>query len=113
MTAQIKAYLSYIEEYAATEHSREDNIAERKKLLNRIELYQHERLIHLMVTLAFALLFLISLGIFLTAGGVGVLILTALLLILLIPYIQHYYFLENSVQKLYTYYYNLELYIDD
>ena len=30
--------------------------------------------------------------------------LTVLLLILLIPYIRHYYILENGVQKLYTYY---------
>lgn len=113
MTVQIKVYLRYIEEFMAAEHTCEEKINERKRLLTRIQLYQHERLIHLLVTLAFALLFLISLGIYLTAGGVGVLILTALLLILLVPYIQHYYFLENSVQKLYTIYYKLEHYGDE
>ncbi len=112
MTSQIKEYLHYIEEYMSAEHSSEDKASERKKLLIRIELYQHERLIHLLVTLAFALLFLISLGIYLTVGGIGLLMLTALLLILLVPYIQHYYFLENSVQKLYTFYYDLESYSD-
>jgi hypothetical protein len=30
--------------------------------------------------------------------------LAVLLLILLVPYIKHYYFLENSVQTLYKYY---------
>lgn len=112
MTAQIKEYLRYIAEYMASEHTKDENADECRKLLKRIELYQHERLIHLLVTLAFAIMFLISLGIYLTAAGTGLLLLTLLLLILLVPYIQHYYFLENSVQKLYTYYYKLENYYD-
>ncbi len=108
MTKQIKEYLAYICAFMDKEHSPEEYRAERELLLKRIALYQHERLIHLLVTLAFALLFMISLAIFLMIGGIGTAVLTVLLLALLIPYIKHYYFLENSVQKLYTFYYKIE-----
>jgi hypothetical protein len=70
----------------------------------KISFFQHERLIHLMVTLAFAafLLFeIFSLFIlpssFLYAGILLVLIFFGLT----IGYIMHYYFLENSVQQMY------------
>lgn len=70
----------------------------------KISYFQHERLIHLMVTLAFAafLLFeIFSLFIlpssFLYAGIMLVLIFFGLT----IGYIMHYYFLENSVQQMY------------
>ena len=70
----------------------------------KIAYFQHERLIHLMVTLSFAafLLFeIFSLFIlpssFIYAGILLVLIFFGLT----IGYIMHYYFLENSVQKMY------------
>ena len=70
----------------------------------KIAYFQHERLIHLMVTLAFAsfLLFeIFSLFIlpssFLYAGILLVLIFFGLT----VGYIMHYYFLENSVQQMY------------
>lgn len=70
----------------------------------KIAYFQHERLIHLMVTLAFAafLLFeIFSLFIlpvdFLIAGVLLVLIFFGLT----VGYVMHYYFLENSVQKMY------------
>ncbi len=111
MTKQIKEYLAYIAKFFESEHKAEEYAAERVLLLQRIELYQHERLIHLLVTLAFALLFMISLAVTLFKGMAGLFILTVLLLALLVPYIKHYYFLENSVQKLYTYYYKIEKYL--
>lgn len=108
MTKQIKAYLAYLEDFMQKEHSPEEYAAERSKMLTRISFYQHERLIHLLVTLAFAVFFLLALFMFLAVGGAGLLILTVLFLILLIPYINHYYFLENSVQKIYLMYYKIE-----
>ncbi len=75
-----------------------------KEVLVQIQFMQHERLIHFLVTMLFALLFLISLGILLFLPSLGMLLLTLLLLALLIPYIAHYYFLENTVQKMYLYY---------
>ena len=108
MTKQIKEYISYIENFLAANHTDEENAAERELLLRRIGFYQHERIVHLLVTLAFAVFFLLALMMFLLKGGVGLLVLTALFMAMLIPYIKHYYFLENSVQKLYIYYYRIE-----
>ncbi|MBE7070095.1 MAG: hypothetical protein E7386_06305 [Ruminococcaceae bacterium] len=70
----------------------------------KIAYFQHERLIHLMVTLSFALFLLLSVGAiflfppeFIYCG----LLLTAIFFGLTIGYVMHYYFLENSVQKMY------------
>ncbi len=70
----------------------------------KISYYQHERLIHLMVTLAFATWLLFEIyclfvlpSEFLIAGTLLVLIFFGLT----VGYVMHYYFLENSVQKMY------------
>ncbi len=70
----------------------------------KISYYQHERLIHLLVTLAFATWLLFEIYClfvlpteFLIAGILLVLILFGLT----VGYVMHYYFLENSVQKMY------------
>ncbi len=72
--------------------------------LQKIEFMQHERLIHFLVTMLFALGLFLLMGTFLVAETVLLLPLLFLILILLIPYILHYYFLENSVQKMYRIY---------
>ena len=101
MTKQIKAYLAILEQFFSIEHENEELLKMRAELLQRIAFYQHERLVHLLVTLFFAVFFLISLALMLTIGGWGPITLTILFLGLLVPYIKHYYFLENSVQKMY------------
>ncbi|MBQ8906699.1 MAG: hypothetical protein IJY85_10085 [Ruminococcus sp.] len=72
--------------------------------LDKIQFMQHERLIHFLVTILFALVFFICLGFFLVTTETMLLPILALVLILLVPYIFHYYFLENSVQKMYVQY---------
>ncbi len=67
----------------------------------QIEYLQHERLVHLLVTLFFGLSALLTL-LFLVLHPqalVGVLLL--FLLVLLVPYLVHYYRLENGVQRWY------------
>ena len=64
--------------------------------------FQHERLIHLIVTVLFAIAMLIVFGIFILSEAWYVLMLLALIVVLLFPYIVHYYHLENGVQKMYT-----------
>lgn len=108
MTKQIKAYLALLEQFFSVEHENDELLKMRGELLQRIEFYQHERLVHLIVTMSFAVLFLIALAMTLTVGGWGAVALTILFLGLLVPYIKHYYFLENSVQKMYTFYYKVE-----
>ncbi len=70
----------------------------------KIGFFQHERLIHLMVTLTFAFFLLFEIfclfmlpSSFLVAG----VLLVAIFFGLTIGYVMHYYFLENSVQKMY------------
>ncbi len=69
--------------------------------LTQIGFLQHERLVHLMVTLAFAFFFIISLAATWFYLNFLLLILDLLLLILLLFYIVHYYRLENTVQRWY------------
>lgn len=90
----------------------------KKYLITQIEFFQHERLIHLLVTLAFAVfefLCIVGITICYASGGsgycspsacapVGLAVLSVMVLILLVPYVRHYYILENGVQKLYEYY---------
>lgn len=66
--------------------------------------FQHERLIHLMVTCLFAILTILTIFINLFKFSIPSLILFVLFFILLIPYIGHYYLLENKTQYLYNLY---------
>lgn len=81
--------------------------------LAQIAFFQHERLIHLIVTALFAILTILSAGITLIAAyNILMLLLTLLFLILLIPYIMHYYLLENEVQKMYLQYDEISKYLN-
>ena len=72
--------------------------------LVQVSFFQHERLVHLLVTLAFALMELASAVAAVLAPQPILGVLALLLLVLLVPYIVHYYFLENETQKLYAQY---------
>jgi len=64
---------------------------------------QHERLVHLLVTLFFGLCaLLVSLYFFLHPQHVLAGVLLLLIIALLIPYLVHYFVLENGVQRWYT-----------
>lgn len=75
-----------------------------KYYLEKIYFFQHERLVHLLVTLGFAIFSLLAFCFFLLTEEATLLILGILFVMLLIPYIIHYYFLENGVQKMYDQY---------
>lgn len=74
-------------------------------LEKRIGFYQHERLIHLIVTMTFAVMTVLSFFMLTLSGNLAALLLSLLFLGLTVPYVGHYYFLENSVQELYRSYY--------
>lgn len=102
MKKYLKNYLKYLEDIQADSELSADELKKVKtEMLVQIGFMQHERLIHLIVTVLFAILLFLSLGIAVTAAIPAFLLLTLLILVLLVPYIAHYYFLENSVQKLY------------
>lgn len=71
-------------------------------LKDKIAFFQHERLIHLLVTLFYVIFTLIFLG--LSFIHFIFLIPFFMLLIFLIFYIYHYFFLENAVQYIYKLY---------
>ena len=72
--------------------------------LVQVSFFQHERLVHLIVTVTFAILTMLSLVAALMICNPALYALTLLFLVLLIPYIMHYYTLENEVQKMYVQY---------
>lgn len=82
-------------------------------LLHRIAFYQHERLIHLLVLILFALLTFGSVTVFLITLNYALGLATVLFFALLIPYIVHYYHLENGVQKLYSLYDELAAFLEE
>ena len=73
-----------------------------------IGFFQHERLVHELVMILFALLTVGGFFFFLVVPEIPVLVLSFLFLCLLVPYIGHYYGLENGVQSLYCLYSSLE-----
>lgn len=72
--------------------------------LVQIRFFQHERAVHLLVTLAFAMFAVVSLLAACITGEALLYLLLLALLLLLVPYIVHYYHLENGVQRLYRQY---------
>ena len=95
-------YINYV--IKALEDESTDLESLKQEMLLKISFMQHERLIHFMVTCLFALLLFLSLIIFFMTNIMGILAVSLLMLLLLIPYIAHYFFLENGVQKLYKLY---------
>jgi len=71
--------------------------------LVKISWLQHERLVHLLVTMLFAviLMLLFVLLLLLPVPSAWLLVMTLLVLGLLVAYIFHYFRLENSVQRWY------------
>lgn len=104
MEKRLKEWLNRMEQLNIEEQSEEEYRKMAQELLVQIGFFQHERLVHLIVTITFALLTMMSVIGVLLLMQPGLLVLTILLLVLLVPYVRHYYILENGVQKLYTYY---------
>lgn len=105
MEKRLKRYLEYYRKVAEGEEKIE---GERdiflKNMLVQIAFFQHERLIHLIVTVLFAVLAVLSILANLMIQEWAVLALCVMFFVLLIPYVRHYYILENGVQKMYEYY---------
>ena len=111
MEERLNNYLSKMEKQIALleKNDGSDMTEEEKKrevddMLIQISFFQHERLIHLIVTVTFALLTIIAILGTLIMPQPALFILVLLLLVLLVPDVRHYYILENGVQKLYKYY---------
>lgn len=73
-----------------------------------IAFFQHERLVHELVMILFAILSVGGIFFFAAIPQIPVFCLDLLFFALLIPYVKHYYGLENGVQRLYDLYDRLE-----
>ncbi len=104
MKKQILDYIKAIKGILAEDKPGTDWKEVAVRHLIKIEFYQHERLIHLIVTALFAVMEIICVATLLATSNLWSLILMIMILVLLVPYIGHYYFLENSVQELYLIY---------
>lgn len=112
MKRRILTYRKHIDSILESDEEQDWNYIKQEHL-TQVSFFQHERLIHLIVTVTFAVLELMTVCAFVIAGALdsssalplGVLALV--ILILLIPYIKHYYLLENEVQKMYEQYDNI------
>ncbi len=105
MEKRLRRYMEYYRRFAAGEEIVEGDFGEfQKEMCVQISFFQHERLIHLIVTVLFAVLAVVSILVNLFIQELAVLALCFMFFVLLIPYIRHYYILENGVQRLYEYY---------
>ena len=104
MTKRLNAYLALLERETARELSDDECRALREDLLAQFAFFAHERLIHLLVTLGFALFTLLAFAALVFTQEPAAAAFLLLLLVLLVPYIIHYYHLENGVQRLYACY---------
>lgn len=102
MGSYITTYMKSVE--TALEDENTDWQALKREHLVQIEFIQHERLIHLIVTVMCCLLLFIGLCVFFISGLMPFLIVDGLLLILDFCYLIYYCFIENSTQKLYRLY---------
>ncbi len=104
MKKRILSYRNRIDSLLADPEQVADWEALIREHLIQVSFFQHERLVHLIVTVAVAVLTMMSVGIFILTMYLPVLALFLLFMILLVPYIMHYYLLENEVQKMYAQY---------
>ena len=105
MREYIRDYIKKIDKYISNEKI--DDLDEViSNHLIKISFFQHERLIHLLVTLFYAILTIL----FLALMNVSLVFLpiAIILVVFLVLYIYHYFYLENSVQYLYKQYDNLK-----
>ena len=108
MRKKILKYKAEIDEMLKNPPKDIDYAEEERKHLIQIQFFMHERLVHEIIMVLFALsTILVFIETVRTAEILFAVLLMALL-ILLVPYIMHYYVLENSVQYMYEQYDEME-----
>jgi len=104
MTEYLTNYMKRVQERLekCTDSAELDSIM--AEHMDKIAFMQHERIVHFLVTMLFALILTVFIAVLVFTVNVPVLILVTMILVLLMFYIKHYYFLENTVQKMYRVY---------
>ena len=112
MKKRILSYRNSIDRMLETPEGDTDWERILKSHLEQIAFFQHERLIHLIVTALVAVLMVMCISIAIIAGQPSMFLLALPLFVLLVPYLGHYYLLENEVQKMYGQYDRILLLLD-
>lgn len=108
MRKKILRYMKQIDERLADPPAGIDYEEEQRKHLIQIQFFMHERLVHEIIMVLFALLTVMVFIAAVLMEHLIFVILLAALLVLLVPYIMHYYVLENGVQYMYEQYDEME-----
>ena len=100
MRIYISNYINELENKINNKYAFKDK--DIKLIREKINDFNHERLIHLLVTLFYALITII----FLALGFISIIFIIPffILIIFLLFYIRHYFFLENKIHYLYSLY---------
>lgn len=104
MTEYLTNYMKYVQQRldsCTDSELLEEILAEHK---DKIAFMQHERIVHFLVTMMFAIILTILISTLLFTQNLAVLALVTIMVVLIAFYIKHYYFLENTVQKMYKVY---------
>lgn len=100
----LKKYLTDYRKYLRKTLDSSEEIDYRELLKqheSHICFFRHERMIHLIVLFLISLVMIGSITAAVILKSFSVTLLAILLICLEVPYITHYYFLENQVQRLY------------
>ena len=73
-----------------------------QKMLEQIRIFQHERLVHLIVTMSVAVFMMAAFLSWFVSPNLGSAVFTLILMALLAAYLRHYYILENTIQAMYS-----------
>ena len=101
MKKMINNYINYVEDMILNKKINSSLIDD---LLINISFFQHERLIHFLVTMLVSIITIILLVTNIFINNILLFFLFIVFICLLIPYIFHYYFLENKIQYMYKIY---------
>ncbi len=112
MEKRILNYRKFIDELLEKGEDRDWEELSKQHLV-QISFFQHERLIHLLVTLAFGLFFMLAIILSEMTTSIFCLLLVLLFLVVLIAYVRHYYILENETQKMYIQYDRIQEHIHE
>ena len=103
MRHYMTAYEAYLREFLKSPDPAQIP-AVRRETRVQLGIMQHERLVHFLVCILVGLAFFIVMGMVLYFRTFALGLLDVILLGLLVPYLLHYYFLENTTWRIYTMY---------
>ncbi len=104
MTEYLTNYMNTVSERLDTCRNAEELEKILAEHMDKIAFMQHERIVHFLVTMMFAIILSIFIVGMLITNNMMLLLLATIIMVLLVFYIKHYYFLENTVQKMYKVY---------